>query len=296
MAKKKTVKAEAAKAGKGGPLAFLDAVPNLVVKVVEKGLGLARKALSQKVFETCSTWLARLGLFALIVAAVAGLIACLVLIKDSGAWMVLRGLGWVVAVGVVLYVAKRFMGAGEVLISAAPTKLASPAFLDCAALLAVLAGLVALIGGIYMSIAMKDVAQLVTGLAGFVICQVLACIAMNPSLVHVEVEEGASTGDEAIGVLSFPMKAIVKTVPLAFGVGAITGAVLLIIAIFKSFGEPAMVMDRMGMSMNVLDPTSEGMRTTVAAGLLPLAAYLAFLGYYLAIELIRAILAIPRKL
>ena len=119
---------------------------------------------------------------------------------------------------------------------------------------------------------------------------------MNPSLVHVEVEEGASTGDEAIGVLSFPMKAIVKTVPLAFGVGAITGAVLLVIAIVEAFGEPEMVMDQFRGSMRVLDPTGEGMRATVAAGLLPLAAYLAFLGYYLAIELIRAILAIPQKL
>ena len=292
MAKRKSVKTKAAEGP--GPLAFLDVLPGLVVKLVEKGLALVRKPLSQKVFETGATWLTRLGLFALIVAAVAGLIASLVLIKDAGWPMAPRGLGWVVAVGVVLYVAKRFMGAGEVLISAAPTKLASPAFLDCVALLAVLAGLVSLIGGIYLAIAMKDLVQLVMGAAAFVVCEVLACIAMNPALVHVEVEEGTTTGEEAIGVLSFPMKAAVKMVPLVFGVGAVAGAVMLIVAIVQAFGEPEMVMDELG--MKVVEPTREGMRVTLGAGLLPLAAYLGFLGYYLALELIRAILAIPQKL
>ena len=92
------------------------------------------------------------------------------------------------------------------------------------------------------------------------------------------------------------MKAAVKMVPLVFGVGAVAGAVMLIVAIVQAFGEPEMVMDELGLGMKVVEPTREGMRVTLGAGLLPLAAYLGFLGYYLALELIRAILAIPQKL
>ena len=82
MAKKKSVRSKAAKApkeekpakepapeeakapagaGGGDRLAFLDVVPDIVVKLAERGLGLVRKCLSQKVFETGATWLTRLG-------------------------------------------------------------------------------------------------------------------------------------------------------------------------------------------------------------------------------------------
>ena len=271
----------------GGALCLLDSVPNAVLGPVDAGLSGARRVLSRDLFEGGSRWLTRLGLFAIVVAAAAGLIASLVQIKDGGIARLGVAVAWVVACGVLVYVAKRFLGAGETLIAGAPTKLASPAFLDCVALLTVLGGIVALLGGAYMAITVKALDQLLSGVVVFIVCEVIACIAMNPSMICVDVEAGASTGEEAIGVLSFFVKALVKMVPLVFGIATIGGAVILIVSIFQSFGEHVA-----GMPFR----SYQGMQITFLAGLLPLAAYLVFLTYNLTIELMRAVLVVPAKL
>ena len=265
----------------------LGSIPDTVVGFVQDGLGAVRAFFSTTLLERGSGAMVWLGQWGLLAAGVVGFVVSMVLIKEKGAGNFLVAPLWVLACAVLLYVARRFLGAGEKLIASSPTRLGSSAFLDCLGLLGVLAGVGGLIWGLSASIQEKDVTLLLYGVGIFVVAEVLACIALNPSLINVKVEEGTAAGEEAIGVLSFAMKAVVKMVPLVFGLGAAAGTLLFVAAFFQCFGKSA----PQGMLR-----ADQAMTVTVYAGLLPLAGYLAFLLYYLTIDVLRAVLSIPGKI
>jgi hypothetical protein len=113
---------------------------------------------------------------------------------------------------------------------------------------------------------------------------------MNPKMLNITISNNTNAGEEAIGLLSFLMKGLLKLVPIAFGTGIIIGSINLEIAISQLMSAD----DFMVMMANFKAYLAASIIITSAA--LPFAAFIFFLVYYITIDILRAILVLPKKL
>lgn len=272
----KTVKKEKKK---GGPAHLI------MVNLLEKIVCFFQKKLTVGLLEFSVTWMYKIGHFALIVAAGLGFLFTFVFaIKFNSFDVFLMGLAWVILVFVVQYTAHRFSDAGDGLIRNNPTTLSSKAFLDCFGFLTLIGGVVVLIMAVVKAIQLGSFAEFLFGLGFFLLLEFLALISFNPSIVNVEVTEGTSAGQEAIGIITFFLKGLMRLIPIFFGVGVVIATILLFISFIKLFGDQAQYAMGMGTQNAVY---------ILFSGLLPFASYIFFVLYYLVIDMIRAILSIP---
>lgn len=264
---------------KGGPAHLV------MVNLLEKIVSFFQKKMTVGLLDFAVTWLYKIGHFGLLVAAALGFLFTMVFaIKFNSFNAFLMGIAWVILVFVVQYTAHRFSDAGEGLIRNNPTTLSSKAFLDCLGFLALIGGVVFLIMSIVRAIQIGSFAEFLFGLGLFLLLEFLALIAFNPSTVSVEVTEGTSAGQEAIGIITFFLKGVMRLIPIFFGVGVVIGTVLLFLSFLKLFGDQAAYAMGMG---------SQNATYILFSGLLPFASYIFFVLYYLVIDMIRAILSIP---
>lgn len=264
---------------KGGPAHLV------MVNLLEKIVSFFQKKMTVGLLDFAVTWLYKIGHFGLLVAAALGFLFTMVFaIKFNSFNAFLMGIAWVILVFVVQYTAHRFSDAGEGLIRNNPTTLSSKAFLDCLGFLALIGGVVFLIMSIVRAIQMESFSEFLFGLGFFLLLEFLALIAFNPSTVSVEVTEGTSAGQEAIGIITFFLKGVMRLIPIFFGVGVVIGTVLLFLSFLKLFGDQAAYAMGMG---------SQNATYILFSGLLPFASYIFFVLYYLVIDMIRAILSIP---
>ena len=123
-----------------------------------------------------------------------------------------------------------------------------------------------------------------SGLGIWALLDSIAFTAIHPSLVNVSIEEDVRAGEEAIGILSYFAKAVLKIVPIAYGVGAILGSIALIISVISLFfGKNAAA-------------GNSAVALIIVCTCLPFLSYVAFMIYHLLIDLLRSILVIPGKL
>lgn len=262
----------------------------LVVRMLDRLLEASRGLLHQSFFEANVKWLIRAGSHGLVVAAALGfLYAATVAIKADALSPFLYGLGWILAVLLILYVATQFAGSGESLLKSSPSQLSSLAFLNSFSLIALVFGWLLLLGCLFLAINTEELDFLWVGLGGFVVCEYLAAIAMNPGLVNVVIHPRISPGEEALGILSFLLKAVLRLVPIGFGAGVVIGTLALLFQ-YVSF----LVKD--WQPLLALQVASDPANLILSAGLLPLTGYVGFLVLYLLINVTRAILAVPIKL
>lgn len=268
---------------KTGFTAHLFAV-NLVEKLVEVFKGF----MTTNFLEFCIKWLSRIGHFAIIVAAGIGFLFTLIAaIRSNSFKAFLFGIAWVLIIFVAQYTAHKFLGAGEKLIKNNPTQLASKTFLDCFAFLVMIGGVIAFIMGIVNAVQYKSFQPFIWGLGMAVFLEFVALVSFNPKEITIDIVDDNSAGQEAIGIITFFIKAIMKLVPILFGVGVTIGTVMLLINMFGLFGSnwPSAYMEGNVTAMQIL-----------YAALLPFLSYLFFVLAYLGIDVIRAILSIPGKL
>jgi hypothetical protein len=259
----------------------------LAVRLGDGLLAWTRRLMSATRFETCDAAIERAGHYALIAAAALGLLAGIVAaIKSNQFFPFLAGIVWVPCVGIVQYVAARFAGATRGLIRAAPTQLASEALLNCLALLHTLLGVAALISYSVAAIRTETVGLFGVGVAYFVACELITWICLNPSLLAITIQPAAGAGEEAIGVLTFIMKLLTRLTPMVFGIGAMLGALRLLILLVQTFR------DRAELPMAAVPAVG----LVIVSGCLPLIAYVLFVLNWLALDVIRAILSLPGKL
>lgn len=249
--------------------------------LVEKSLGLAR----------------HFGQYAVLLGGALGFIATIVVaIRTNTFATFLMGLVFVVALAVAQYAATRFLGASDTLIATTPSRLSSLAFLECLGVLTVLCAIGTLLGGLFVTIQTRDVTMLIPTLLVTAFFVYFGAIALHPHLASVEAGSG-SAGEEAIGILAFGLKTLLKMVPLAFALLAVVGSLALLIGIFA----PSSTLGAMlGMIPSVPEPgfgnSLAGLGVVFAATLLPMFAYFAYLVASLPLELWRAILSLPGKL
>ncbi len=224
-------------------------------------------------------------------------------------WAILFGFGAVAVLAVLQYAARRIAGVLERLDRATVSRMPSPVFLDCCALLSFVGSLLALVGWTVFAVATQDFGWIFWAVIAFILLEYLAVVALNPESLRLTVTAEATAGEEAIGILSFMVKLGVRAVPVVFGVGVLWGGCLLLYAILllavPSIGESAMLTFGPGGlgqgDLKALSQSPAQLAAATAAMLLmlaaacPLLAYLGFLVCHVGIELLRALLAIPEK-
>jgi len=258
------------------------------VRILEKFITWIRSKLTANLLELSIKWLSIIGHYALIASAAIGFLFFIIMaIRSNSFFAFLYGIAWILLVFVIQYTAYRFGPAGEKLIKNNPTKLASRAFLDCVAFLALLGGVIYFVMNLVESINRKNLTTFLVGLGVFVFLEFVALIAFNPETVSMEIVDEASAGEEAIGIVTFFLKKLLRLVPIAFGVGVVVFTIILFIDMFKLFGDQF----RFAMNFGVKDGTQ-----ILMFALLPFASYLAFVVYFLVVDVVRSILVIPGKL
>lgn len=258
--------------------------PLMFVKVLDRMIDWARRVIPQELFNVISRFLARVGYVSLLVAAPVGLVFGITAgIKEERFSIALAGLAFALLMLIIQYAANKLLTAGETLTLASPTVMESDAFLRCVALISKITAIVVLISMTVIAIQNDNWSTFWTGVGAYLLLVALSFIAIHPALASTSVVERSSTsaGEEAIGIVSFFVKAFMRIVPIIFGVTAFAALVLLVIATFQQFRDRASLADGMATS-----------RMLIQTALLPLAAYVGFALFCLQVELLRAILSI----
>ena len=286
MAEKKSFKAESSKEKK--KKVIFD--HHLGVNILEKFIDFAKKKMTEKALDFSIKWVSRIGHFGLLaVAALGFLFAFIVAIRSNSFNAFLYGCVWIIVVMVIQYTAQKFSKAGEKLIKNNPAFLSSKAFMDCIGFLALIGGVILLVISFVQTVQGAGIQTLIIGILWFFLLEFFSFVAFNPGSITMNVGKGASAGQEAIGIVVFFLKGAMKLIPIAFGIGIFIGFILLFI-------------DFIGVFSNEFRVTAScaNARTTatqiVFIGLLPFLSYIFFVLFYLAIDVIRAILAVPGKL
>ncbi len=255
--------------------------PHKSIGLIDRLIDWTKKIFPPEKFEALSSWFAKYGHGGLVCAQVLTLIYFIIAAVVTKSWpMIFVGAGFAILLVMLQYTADKFLNAGDTLIKSSPSRLSSVAFLDCLALLVEAFGILAVI----YAITLRQWSLFIVGLGVWAICDAIAYIAINPSLANIKISKDTAAGEEAIGILSFVVKAIVRMVPFAFGVGAIIGSVSLLVAsIGLIFKENAAV-------------DFAHVKLIVICACLPFASYVLFTVYHLIIDILRAILVIPGKL
>lgn len=251
--------------------------------LVEKSLGFAR----------------HFGQYAILLGGALGLIASIVAaIRFNSFALFLGGVGFVIALSVAQFAAARFLNASDSLIETTPSRLSSLAFLECMGVLAVLGAVGSLLGGVVVAIQDGSVGMLIPPLLSMIVLGFFGAIALHPQLASVEAGSG-SAGEEAIGILAFVLKAMLKLVPLGFALLAVVGALVLAVGILAPSSQFYYMISTLIPSLDVPGlggPGLGGMGAVLLAALLPMIGYFSFLVASLPLEFWRAVLSLPGKL
>ena len=261
------------------------------LKLLDSTLNWFKQHLSPQRLSSIDDTAKKVGHIALIVSAfLIFLFGVIFSIKAGDAAVFLAYLLVLPALLIAQYVAVKFLDAGGSLIAKTPSSLSSRAVPECFALLALIATIGALVGGIGAAIVGESVVPFGIGLGISLVLLYMVGAALNASSLNVEVTGDASAGQEAIGILSFLLKLNLRLVPFVFGVGGILGTLGVIVALIQviranEFTVAIVSIEAWGTFMFVL-----------WIALLPFAVYLSFLIYYLLLDVLRAILTVPGKL
>jgi hypothetical protein len=257
------------------------------VRLGDKLLAWAKNTLTPSRYDAASAGLEIAGHWALIVAAAGGLLFAIIKsIKTDTMSDFLMGIGWVVLIMVAQYVAGKLSATELLLIKSAPSEMSSRAFLSCLALLNLIAGILALVWFIVMAIRMEEWSMLGAGVGLFVLCELVVCLCLNPDMINITISSSSSPGQEALGVLALVMKGLLRLVPVAFGIGAICGAMGMIWMIVQLLRDQATSSSLMSLSTAWL---------VLVSAALPFVSYLLYIFVYLNIDLMRSILVLPGK-
>ncbi|MFW6152150.1 MAG: hypothetical protein ACOC6C_04165 [Verrucomicrobiota bacterium] len=268
-------------AGIGSFLGSVKFDPLFFVKFLDKLLGLARKTFSTNMFHAMSEWSVRYGHVALITGAALSILCFLFAGIRAGSFLLfLSGIGYAFLLLVLQYTVNKFIDSGDSLVKSSPSRLASANFLDCVAILMELTGVV-----LFILFALQGWIQAIVGIGAWAFFDVVAWTALHPSLCNITISKETNAGEEAIGILSFAVKAAVRIVPLGFGLGTIIGAIALVLATVKMLfagGAGEAAVDAIGL--------------IIVASCLPFVSYLLFAVYHLTVDVLRSILSVPGKL
>ena len=256
------------------------------VKFLDKLLDGARAWFPPETILAIFQGIARLGHISLALAQILTPILFLIAaIKFSSGALLLQGIGWTVLLMVLHYTADRFLDAGEKLVETTPSAMASPSFLNCMALLAEALGIIAFFAIVIAAGRIQQWNMALIGLAVLALGDAVFFLALHPSLLNIRMSGAMSAGEEAVGILSFFAKTLVRMIPVAFGIGTLAGAIGMLMGI------GGLIFSRVEtLSALPLLPGTAPLKMVALCAALPLAGYVLLAFYHLLLDLFQAIL------
>ena len=238
-------------------------------------------------FDRISDGVTVAGHWALLAVAVLGLLIELTGIPSHGVSALVRGIGWLIALPLLQYVAVQFMGATRSMVTTNSTSLGSQAFLRSYALVALVGAIADVVGALAQGIEAGSPRLFLFGLGMAALWLATAWLALNPGLLGIRINRQSGAGEEAIGVLSFFAKSAVRIVPIFYGVTLVVAAIEAVLTLGGMIGASSTA------RMLAITRAEFFAPTVIGAVLSPLLAYIGFLLFFLVIDLMRGILGIP---
>jgi len=256
--------------------------PLLPTRTLERFIVWVRTILTPELFDRISIKFVKIGHSMLVATAGMSLLFWIIAaIKQSSGIYLLFGLGFFALFLVLQYTAHKFLNAGRILVLATRSQLGSAAFPDCIALLFGIAGTAIFIH----FLTFEDWNHFWAGLAFWFICDLIAYVALNPIMLNITISTDAGAGEEAIGIISFFVKAFMRIVPIAYGAGVTLGFIL-------CFSETCILIKEGANESRA----SDVLTAAAVYGCLPFISYIVFVFYHLAIDLLKSLLVLPSKL
>ncbi len=257
---------------------------------IEAFVEFLKNKLTEKLFIILRDWIVIIGDYTLYVASLlAFLIGVVAGIRMGSFNVFIYSLGFSIGFIVIQYISNKFYSVNENLINNNTTQLTSDALTDSIGLISLIIGVLILFMNTYIAIKIPKFEPFAQGLGVFFVFVFISLISFNPKMVKIDIIKTTSAGEEAIGILGYIVKTIVKLTPLFYGVGIIIFTIILLIHVFGFFG------DKFKM-LAAWTGTFSNMSLIAVVGLLPFFAYIGFVFYFLTIDIIKAILSIPEKL
>lgn len=257
--------------------------------LIDGFFGWLKKTAYNNFLETNEKWFTRVGLGLMYFISVMSLVVSIVFIMKynalNGGYVFAAGICGLLAAVVLQYIAAKTIPCLNLLVSNTPVKLSSTSVLDIVALAAGIFGVVALLGGLIISIKASSFQFFIIGLSIFVICEYWLAMALKPESLNIEIVKDTSAGEEFIGLLTFFAKGSLKIIPVIFCGCMIFAAYDLIAMMFVRYDYVNEITREAGLVVYAM-----------CGALLPLFGYVSFIGYYFTIDIARAVLSIPAKL
>jgi len=142
--------------------------------------------------------------------------------------IILVGMALSVILLAVQYVSRRILQATVRLQPRDLRHISSTAVLDCLALASMVAGLLGLVALSVLGVETSRWPLLLAAIASFVLGQFAAVVTLNPATLGLKVVQQTTPGEEALGLATVFVQLIGRMAPVAFGVLAGWGTILLL--------------------------------------------------------------------
>jgi hypothetical protein len=206
----------------------------------------------------------------------------------------LVGVGFAAILIALQYSAIKLCGALKLLIRATTLRMSSTAFLDTLAIVALVAGVVCLMASAIVWIRLESITALVIGIAIFLGCEQLGLMLLHPRAIGITITNRASTGEEAIAIVSFFLMLPIRFVPGIFALGSVVSVLGTAVAFYLLLGKGATYLFRFPMPDSQFVALISCYAALISAAF-PLLMYLYFVFTYLIVDVVRSILTLPDK-
>ncbi|MBN1393569.1 MAG: DUF4339 domain-containing protein [Pirellulales bacterium] len=198
------------------------------------------------------------------------------------------GVAFLVLLAALHYAAGKMCDSLDRLNAAAAESLPSEEFPRVLAMLNKALGVVALLGAIAAAAQASAFEPLPFGIAAFLALGFMSLTAASPAALYFTIGAEAGVAEQALGVITYLVKASARAAPAAFGAGVLCGT------FWMGYACYLLALDGDNLS-SIKFTTATACFTLVSAALLPLAAYITFLLYYFLRDLGLKVLELPAK-
>jgi len=234
-----------------------------------------------------------LGRYAIYVSILLNVALCFIAaVKLNSVNFGLEGVGFAAVALVLQFSAVKSCGALAQVIRATTLRMSSTAFLDSFVVMSLIGGVVVLVTYIVIWIRIQEISVLIVGIGVFLACVQLALTLLHPAAIGITISGRASSGEDAITILSFFMMLPLRFVPAVFALGStlsILGTITAFYWILSAGSDPFDVIKGGYIA------AASGL-ATLACAAFPFVAYVYFVFAYLIVDVIRSILVVPDKL
>ena len=185
------------------------------------------------------------------------------------------------------YIGGKLQNACQKTLESNPSSIGNQEYLDVVTLLNLVGAVGSLLLGIYFAIKLSYFQASIIGLGVALLFTYSAWLTLQPVLLTTYVQESSSAGLDAIAILVLANKIYLRANKIIFGLLTAIGTVLLVQALFNSFGKPDEIL--MGGFQGFL-----GFILVIAGLTAPFACYILFVFSYMLLDVLRAMLGLGK--